>query len=77
MSDITDKTELIIEIIHYAEEHDLDINDKNDVKKILMAIGSEHSEEEIKELMDDLDNATTFMDLSARKLVKDKTKQPN
>lgn len=77
MSDITERTELVIKIIHYAQEHDLNINDKNDVKKIVKAIGSDLRDEEIEEFMDQLENANIFMDMSARDLTKNKIKQPN
>ena len=40
------KTEQIIDALSYAHEHNLDIQNKDDVKKILEVIDPEHSGEE-------------------------------
>jgi DNA-binding transcriptional regulator/RsmH inhibitor MraZ len=40
------KTEQVINALSYAHEHNLDIQNKDDVKKILEVIDSEHSSEE-------------------------------
>ncbi len=78
MSDPTvDKTELIIEILHYAQEHDLDINDKEVVKRILKEVGADQSDSEFEELMELLQNADTFMEMTARNITNKKAKQSN
>ena len=48
------KTEQVINALSYAHEHNLDIQNKDDVKKILEVIDQEHSSEE---------NAEAFMKL--------------
>lgn len=40
------KTGQVIEALSYAHENNLDINDQDDVKKILEAIDPEHSSDE-------------------------------
>lgn len=40
------KTEQVIDALSYAHEHNLDIQNKDDVKKILEVIDPEHSSEE-------------------------------
>jgi hypothetical protein len=40
------KTEQVINALSYAHEYNLDIQNKDDVKKILEVIDSEHSSEE-------------------------------
>lgn len=43
---VVQKTELVIEALHYAHTNNLDINNNEDVKKILSALDPEHSSEE-------------------------------
>ncbi len=40
-----EKTELVINALSYAHEHNLNIQNKDDVKKILEVIDPEHSSE--------------------------------
>ena len=49
-----EKTEQVLDALSYAHEHNLDIQNKDDVKKILEVIDQEHSSEE---------NAEAFMKL--------------
>lgn len=77
MSDITEKTELVIEILHYAQEHNLDIKDKADIKKVLNAIGSIQPEEEIEELLNLVQDIDTFIDISGKQIASEKTNLPN
>ena len=41
-----EKTEQVINVLSYAHEHNLDIQNKDNVKKILEVIDPEHSSEE-------------------------------
>lgn len=66
---VVEKTEMGIDALDYAHEHNLDISNKYDVKKILEALNPQQtSEEDVKEIMDLLQNADTFMDMSASKI---------
>lgn len=72
-----EKSEIFINALHYAFEHNLDINDKNDVKKILAVIDPDiKSEEEVEKFMKNIQNAETIMDMLAKKNQK-KIKLPN
>ena len=42
----TEKTEQVINALSYAHEHNLDIQNKDDVKKVLEVIDPDHSSEE-------------------------------
>lgn len=72
------KTELIIRVLEYAQKHKLDINDRNDVKKILETFNpTPMTTEELDEFMMLLQNADTFMEMSALKKSKEESKLPN
>lgn len=79
MTDSTiEKTELVINALDYANKHDLNINNKEDVRKIAEAIDPEHvSNEDIEELMKLLQATDTFMDMEAAKKETEKTNLPN
>ncbi|HSW88987.1 MAG TPA: hypothetical protein VLG12_07535 [Candidatus Saccharimonadales bacterium] len=73
-----EKTELIIDALAYAHEHKLDINNKDSVKKILEAIDPAHStEKEVEEFMQLLQDADTFMGMTASKKHSEKIELPN
>lgn len=71
-----EKMELVIDIIHYAEKHNLNINNKEEVEQILKAIKSGESIEDIDELMELLENADIFIAMTSKKVSK-KTHLPN
>jgi hypothetical protein len=72
-----EKTELIINALEYATTHKLDINKKEDVKKILDILDPEHvTEAEVNEFMKLLQNADTFLEMTAKQKHKI-TKLPN
>ena len=62
-------TELIINALDYALTHNLDINNKDDVKKMLEVIDPQRTIE-LDEFMKLLQDADTHMEMSARKLIK-------
>ena len=77
MDKAVEKTELIIKALDYAHTNNLDINNMADVKKILEAIDLVPvSEAEIEEFMNLLQNADTFMDMTAKEK-EEKTDLPN
>lgn len=77
MDKAVEKTELVIKALDYAHTNNLDINNKDDVKRILDFLDPEHtSEADIDEFMQLLQNADTFMDMTAKKKI-EKTNLPN
>lgn len=75
---VVEKTELVIDAIDYAQKHNLDINNKVDVKKILDALDPEHTNlEEVEEFMNLLQHADAFMEVTAAKKDHEKTDLPN
>lgn len=71
----TKKSELVIDALQYAHDHNLDINNIDDVKKILDALDPEHKEN-AAEFTELLKTSDTFMGMKARDL-KDEDKLPN
>lgn len=64
----TEKTELVIKALDYAHKHNLDINDKAAIKKILEQVDPEHTDEhDVDEFMLLLQNADMFMEMTAKK----------
>lgn len=62
------KTELVIKALEYAHKHELDINDRNHVKKILESISyGAINNEDVEEFMKLLQHADTFMEMTASK----------
>lgn len=72
------KTELIIKALDYAQKHELDINDRSHVKKILETFDPDHTaSKDVDEFMKLLQNADTFMEMTAKKKQSEETKLPN
>lgn len=72
---VTKKSELVIDALQYAHDHGLDINNIDDVKKILEMLGPEHKEN-VAEFAELLVTSDTFMGMKARDL-KTEDKLPN
>jgi len=70
-----EKTELVIKALAYAHEHNLDINNRDDVKKILEALNA--GDEDVEEFMNLLQNSDTFMEMKAKEKESEKTDLPN
>lgn len=68
------KSELVIEVLDYAHEHNLDINDKATVKKILEHLDPK---QDIEEFMMLLQNADTFLEMTDSKKESKKPNLPN
>lgn len=67
---VTKKSELVIDALQYAHDHNLDINNIDDVKKILDALDPAHKENET-EFAQLLKTSETFMGMKARDLKSD------
>jgi len=72
---VTNKSELVIDALQYAHDHNLDINNIEDVKKILEVLDPEHKEN-VAEFAELLKTSDTFMGMKARDL-KAEDKLPN
>jgi len=73
-----EKTELVLKALDYALTFSLDINKKDDVKKILDDLDPEHaSDEEIETFMKLLKDTDTFMGMQAAKKETEKEDLPN
>jgi len=72
---VTKKSELVIDALQYAHDHNLDINNIDDVKKILEVFDPEHKEN-VTEFVELLKTSNTFMGMKARDL-KAEDKLPN
>lgn len=72
---VTKKSELVIDALQYAHDHNLDINNNDDVKKILEVLDPEHKEN-VTEFAELLATSDTFMGMKARDL-KAEDKLPN
>lgn len=69
MDEVAKKSELIIDALQYAHDHDLDINKVDDVQKILDVLDPDHKED-VAKFVELLKTSETFMNMKA----KDKTK---
>lgn len=72
---IAQKSELVIDALQYAHDHNLDISSIGDVQKILDVLDPEHKEN-IAEFAELLKTSDTFMGMKARDL-KSRDRLPN
>ena len=72
---VAKKSELVIDALQYAHDHNLDINKINDVQQILDVLDPEHKEN-ATEFAELLKTSDTFMGMKARDL-KSEYKLPN
>lgn len=70
-----EKTELVMNALNYAYKHNLNIDNSNDVKKILEAVQIES--EDIDEFKYLLQNADTFIEMMAVEKEAKKTDLPS
>ncbi len=73
---VVEKSELVIGALHYAQEHNLDVSNKDDVQKILEALDPEHAQD-IDEFVELLKNGDLFMEITARAKGSKKKDLPN
>jgi len=64
---VVQKSELVIDALQYAHDHNLDINNKDEVQKILDVLDPEHKED-VAEFAEILKTSDTFMGMKARDL---------
>ena len=64
---VAQKSELVIDALQYAHDHNLDINDISAVQKILDVLDPEHKEN-VAEFAEILKTSDTFMGMKARDL---------
>ncbi|MCG3146233.1 MAG: hypothetical protein HONDAALG_04110 [Gammaproteobacteria bacterium] len=72
---LTKKSELVIDALQYAHDHNLDINNIGDVQKILDVLDPDHKEN-VAKFAELLKTSDTFMGMKARDL-KSEDKLPN
>ena len=72
---VVQKSELVIDALQYAHDHNLDINKLEDVQKILDVLDPDHKEK-VAEFVELLKTSDTFMGMKARDL-KSEEKLPN
>lgn len=75
MDDTAKKSELVVDALQYAHDHDLDINKVDDVQKILDVLDPDHKED-VAKFVELLKTSDTFMGMKARESAK-KTDLPN
>ena len=73
---VKEKSELVVDAIQYAHDHNLDINKKEDVISILDALNPNHTEN-IDEFAELLKNADAFMEMTAKDKEPKKENLPN
>lgn len=64
---VAQKSELVIDALQYAHDHNLDINNMGDVQKILDVLDPDHKEN-AAEFAELLKTSDTFMGMKARDL---------
>ena len=64
---VVQKSELVIDALQYAHDHNLDINNMDDVQKILEVLDPDHKEN-AAEFAELLKTSDTFMGMKARDL---------
>jgi hypothetical protein len=72
---VAKKSELVIDALQYAHDHNLDISNMGDVQKILDVLDPEHKEN-VTEFFELLKTSDTFMGMKARES-SNKTDLPN
>lgn len=72
---VQNKSELVIDALQYAHDHNLDINKIEDVQKILVVLDPDHKEN-VAEFAELLKTSDTFMGMKAQDL-KSEDKLPN
>lgn len=62
---VAKKSELVIDALQYAHDHNLDVNNVGDVQKILDVLDPDHKEN-VTEFAELLKTSDTFMSMKAR-----------
>lgn len=64
---VINKSELVIDALQYAHDHNLDIANKDDVQKILEVLDPEHTED-LDVFVELLKTSDVFMGMEAKKI---------
>jgi len=64
---VVNKSELMIDALQYAHDHNLDINNKDDVQKILEVLDPEHKED-VDAFTELLKTSDVFMGMETKKI---------
>ncbi len=73
---VAEKSELVIDALQYAHEHNLDINVVEDVQKILDVLDLDHKENAV-EFAELLKTSDTFMGIKAKEIKAKEPQLPN
>jgi len=73
---VINKSELVIDALQYAHDHNLAINNKDDVRKILELLDPEHKED-LDAFAELLKTSDVFMGMEAKEKEEQKTQLPN
>lgn len=73
---VVEKSELVIDALRYANDHNLDISNRDNVVKILKVLDPDHKQD-VDEFMELLLSGEAFMDKTARDKEPKKTDLPN
>ena len=73
---VVNKSELVVDALQYAHDHNLDINNKDDVRKILEVLDTEHKED-IDAFMELLKTSDVFMGMKAKEIKAKEPQLPN
>lgn len=73
---VVNKSELVVDALQYAHDHNLDINNKDDVRKILEVLDTEHKED-LDAFMELLKTSDVFMGMKAKEIKAKEPQLPN
>ncbi len=73
---VVEKSKLVLDALQYAHDHNLDINKRESVERILKVLDPQHLEN-IDEFEELLKNSDAFMDMSAKDKESNQEKLPN
>jgi len=64
---VVNKSELVIDALQYAHDHNLDIANKDDVRKILEVLDPDHKVD-VDKFMETLKTSDVFMGMKAKEI---------
>ena len=73
---VVQKSELVIDALQYSHDHNLDINSKDDIQKILNVLDPEHKED-VDSFIEILKTSDAFMGMDAREKESNAPQLPN
>jgi hypothetical protein len=73
---VTQKSELVIDALQYAHDHGLDVQNEADVRKILVVLDPNHTQD-VVEFIDLIKTSDVFMDMKAKEIKSKEPQLPN